>query len=117
MTASDDDAVDPAVEERPQGSTRERRPGNTRLISVGASVSVSADERGELSGAVTADAGRTDATPDCTVFLQRGSGIERPRGRGDDGADTGAEGGEVNACSLNDTWRTGSGLGTDSVFL
>jgi hypothetical protein len=38
------------------------------------------------------------------------------RPRGDDGADTGAGEG-TEACSLNETWRTGSGLRTDSALL
>ena len=111
----DDDVViiDPAVEERFHGSTRVRRSENARLISAGDSVSVSAEESGELSGVTGADAGRTDTAPDSTVrFLQRGNGMGQPRG--DDGADTGAGGGTVVkvACSSNEIGRTGSGLGT-----
>ena len=85
MRGSDEDDVEPTVEERPQGRTRVRRAVNTRFVSVGASVSVSADERGELSSVVGAHASGGDTAPDCTV---RASGIKRPRG--DDGADTGA---------------------------
>ena len=89
MRGSDEDDVEPTVEERPQGRTRVRRAVNTRFVSLGASVSVSADERGELSRVVGAHASGGDTAPDCTVrLLQRVSGIERPRG--DDGADTGA---------------------------
>jgi hypothetical protein len=106
-TAVDDDdddvvvVVDPIVEERLQGSTRVRRAENARLISVGASVSVSAEESGELSRVTGADRGRA---PDCTVrLLQRGNGMIR-RPRGDDGADSGAEGTVVRvACSSNET--------------
>jgi hypothetical protein len=77
------------VEERLHGSALVRRAENARLISVGDSVSVSAEESGELSGVTGADAGRRDTAPDCTVrLLQRGNGMGRPRG--DDGADTGA---------------------------
>jgi hypothetical protein len=97
------------VEERPHGRTRVRRPEKARLISVGASVSVSADERGEVSRATAAHAGGT--APECTVrLLQRGSGIKRPRG--DDGADTGAGEGTVDAGSSNETWRSDAGLGS-----
>ena len=114
-TAVDDDdddvvVVDPMVEERLHGSDRVRRVENTPLISVGVSVSVSADERGELSGV-------TRAEPDCTVrLLQRGKGMGRPRG--DDGADSGAGKGTVVtiAASSNETWRTGTGLGINSAF-
>ena len=121
-TAVDDDdddvvVVDPMVEDRLHGSTRVRRSENARLISVGDSVSVSAEDSGELSGVTGADAGRTDTTPECTVrLLQRGNGMRRPRG--DDGADTGAGEGTVVtvACALNETRRTGSGLGTSSAF-
>jgi len=109
-TAVDDDdddvvvVVDPMVEERLQGSTRVRRAENARLISVGASVSVSAEESGELSRVTDADRGRTDTAPDCTVrLLQRGNGMMR-RPRGDGGADSGAEGTVVRvACSSNET--------------
>jgi hypothetical protein len=122
-TAADDDdddveLVDPMVEERLHGNARVRRVENTRLISAGDSVSVSAEESGESSGVTGADEGRTDTTLDCTArLLQRGNGMRRPRG--DDGADcgTGEEGSVVSvACSLNETWRTGSGLGTNSAF-
>ena len=105
------------VEERLHGNTRVRRAENARLISVGVSVSVSAEESGELSGVTGADAGRTDTTSDCTErLLQRGNGMERPRGV--DGADAGAGGGAVVsvARSLNETWRTSSGFGTISAF-
>jgi hypothetical protein len=104
------------VEERLHGSARVRRAENARLISVGASVSVSAEDSGELSGVTGADAGRTDIASDCNVrLLQRGNGMRRPRG--DDGADSSVEGPVVSAaCSLNETWRTGSGLGTISAF-
>jgi hypothetical protein len=116
---NDDDivVVDPMVEERLQGSTRVRRAENTRLISVGASVSVSAEESGELSGVTGADAGRTNTAPDWTVrLLQHGNGMEQLRG--DDGADTGAGGSTLVtvACSSNEIWRRGSGLGTSSAF-
>ena len=85
----DVDIVDPMVEERLHGSTRVRRVENARFISTGISVSVSAEESGELSGVTGADAGRRDTESDCTVrLLQRGNGMGRPRG--DDGADTGA---------------------------
>jgi hypothetical protein len=113
----DDDDVDDVVdvEERLHGSTRVRRVENTRLISVGISVSVSAEERGELSRVTGAVAGRTAL--ECTVrLLQRGNGMGRPRG--DDGADIGAGEGAVVAvaCSLNETWRMGSGFGTNPAF-
>jgi hypothetical protein len=115
----DDDVVvvDPKVEERLHGSTRVRRVENARLISAGDSVRVSAEESGELPGVTGADAGRTDTAPDCNVrLLQRGNGMRRPRG--DDGADSGAGEGTVVtvACSVNETRRTGSGLGTSSAF-
>lgn len=114
----DDDVVvvDPIVEERLHGSTLVRRVENTRLISAGVSASVSAEESGELSGVTGADAGRT-APGDCTVrLLQRGKGMGRPRG--DDGADAVAGDGAVVAvaCSLDEIWRMGSGLGINSTF-
>ena len=118
MTGSDEDEDDvmPMVEGRPHGRTRVRRAANTRFVSVGASVSVSADDRGELSRVGDARAGGGDTAPDCTVrLLQRGSGMGRPRG--DDGAETGAGEEGTGACSLNETWRTGSGLGADSALL
>jgi hypothetical protein len=123
-TVADDDddaAVDAIVAERvssrPRGRrrTRVRREENARLTSAGVSVSVSADDRGELSGVMGANTGGKDTALDCTVrLLQRGKGMERPRG--DDGAEAGAEG-TIDTCSWNETWRTGSGLGRDSVFL
>jgi hypothetical protein len=79
------------VEERLHGNTRVRRGENTRLISVGVSVSVSAEESGDLLGVTGADAGRTDIAPD--RLLQRGNGMGRPRG--DDGADSGAGHGTI----------------------
>ena len=109
-TALDDDdeddivIVEPMVEERLQGSTRERRLENTRLVSVGDSARVSAEESGELSRVTRADAGRTDTASDCTVrLLQRGNGMGRPRG--DDGADSGVREGTVvtAVCSSRDT--------------
>jgi len=116
-TPVDDDDDDPMVEERLHGSTRVRRVENTRLISVGVSVSVSAEESGELSGVTGADEGRTDTASDGTErLLQRGNGMGRPRG--EDGADSGAgkDTAVAVACLLNETWRTGSGLGTSSAF-
>jgi len=117
----DDAAVDAIVEDRvssrPRGCRRTRviREENARLTSAGVSVNVSADDRGELSGVMGAATGGKDTALDCTVrFLQRGRGMERPRG--DDGAEAGAEG-TIGTCSWNETWRTGSGLGRDSVFL
>ena len=113
----EDDVDDPIVAERLHGSTRVRRAENARLISAGVSVSVSAEESGELSGVTAADAGRRVTTSDCTVRpLQRGNGMERPRGDAGAGSDAG-EGPVVSvACSLNETWRMGSGLGTTSAF-
>jgi hypothetical protein len=100
------------IEERLHGSARERWAENARLISVGFSLSVSAEESGESLGVTGADAGKTDTTSDCTVrLLQRDNGMRRRRG--DDGADSGVREGPVVsvACSINETWRTGSGLG------
>ncbi len=118
--ADDDDAVvDAIVEERDccrPRRTRVRRKENARLTSAGASVSVSADERGDSSAVMGAGAGGRGTASDCGVwFLQRGNGMERPRG--DDGADTGTGVGTLDTGSSNGTFWTGSGLGTDSVFL
>ncbi len=101
IAVDDDVDVAPMLEERLHASIRVKRVENTRLVSVGASVNVSADERGELSGVTGADAGRWDTTSDLTERLsQCASGMGRPHG--DDGADSVA--------------RERTGLGTCSAF-
>jgi hypothetical protein len=119
-TVADDDdpVVDAIVEERESRrprSTRVRREENARLTSAGVSVSVSADERGESSStAVGKVKGIEGRGPAVLPLLQRGNGIERPRG--DDGADAGAGVGVVGFGSSNETCRPSFGLTTGSVF-
>jgi hypothetical protein len=114
----DSDGTEGIVEARERSRPREcrsarvRRDDSVRLSSVCTSVSVSADDRGESLVKMTED---TDTVPVCDErFLQRGNGMERPRG--DDGALAGADGGpsRFRIGSSNETWRTDSGLGTGS---
>ena len=113
----DDDAVVEERESRRPRRTRVRREEKARLTSAGVSVSVSADERGESTTAMGKSTEGWGIAPDCSVCrLQRGNGMERPRG--EDGADAGGRVGigDSGPSTSNETCRTGSGLGTDSVF-
>jgi hypothetical protein len=89
---ADDNDTEGLVGSRERRSTRVRREENVRLSSGGASVSVSADDRGESLAIMCEEAwGRDiDIAPDWDErLLQRDKGMERQRG--DDGADAGAD--------------------------
>jgi hypothetical protein len=120
-TDEDDAVFDPTVDVRDICRPRERRSArvkreeSARFTSRGTSASVSADDSGEPSDMIGAEAGGRGTSPVWGErLLQRGRRAGRPRG--DDEEITGAEDGPFGTGSSNEMWRIGSGLETDSVF-
>ena len=100
---------------RERRSVRVRREESARFTSWGTSASVSADDSGELSATMGAEAGGRGTTAIWGErLLQRGRRAGRPCGYGE--VIRGAENGPFGTGSSNETWRIGSGLGWDSIF-